>query len=116
MHLQQLSYGSRAANGVIIITTKRGAAGNTRVTYDGYVGWSESYHLFEMMNADQYFTHKNLAYANAGSSTVLVRALDANGDPVATNWADEVYQKGFSAESCFKLFPELPAIQIIFFQ
>jgi len=88
-------YGSRASNGVIIITTKRGAAGRTRVTYDGYVGVTEPFHLFEMMNADQYLEYKNMAFANAGSSTVLIRANDVNGNPIATNWADEVYQKGF---------------------
>jgi len=87
-------YGSRAANGVIIITTKRGVAGNTRVTYDGYVGWTSPFRIFEMMDAEQYLTHKNLAYANAGSSTVLTRALDANNDPIETNWADQVYQTG----------------------
>ena len=44
-------YGSRAANGVILITTKRGSGGKTKVTYDGYVGFTEPYNLFEMMNA-----------------------------------------------------------------
>jgi TonB-linked SusC/RagA family outer membrane protein len=88
-------YGSRAANGVIIITTKRGSIGKTRITYDGYVGWTEPYRLFDVMNAEQYLEHKNLAFANAGSTTVLVRALDTNGNPIATNWADKVYQKGF---------------------
>jgi TonB-linked SusC/RagA family outer membrane protein len=87
-------YGSRAANGVIIITTKHGSVGRTRVTYDGYVGWTEPYRLFDLMNAEQYLEHKNLAYANAGSSTVLVRVNDADANPIATNWADEVYKKG----------------------
>jgi TonB-linked SusC/RagA family outer membrane protein len=88
-------YGSRAANGVIIITTKRGSGGKTKITYDGYVGVTQPYHLFEMMNAAQYLEHKNKAYANAGIATVLVRANDASGNPIETNWADEVYQKGF---------------------
>lgn len=87
-------YGSRAANGVIIITTKRGSGAKTKITYDGYVGVTQPYHLFEMMNPEQYLEHKNLAYANAGIATVLVRALDGDGNPIATNWADEVYRKG----------------------
>jgi TonB-dependent starch-binding outer membrane protein SusC len=87
-------YGSRASNGVIIITTKRGV-GKTKVTYDGYAGYTEPYHLFEMMNAAQYLEHKNLAYTNAGSATRLVAVNDANGKPIDTNWADFVYQKGF---------------------
>lgn len=88
-------YGSRAANGVIIITTKKGSGAKTKVTYDGFAGWTEPYRLFDMMNAEQYLAHKNLAYANAGSSVVLHQVNDANGNPIETNWADYIYQKGF---------------------
>ncbi len=87
-------YGSRAANGVILITTKRGSAAKTKVTYDGYTGWSEPFRLFDLMNAEQYLAHKNLAYANAGSSVVLKQVNDAQGNPIETDWADFVYQKG----------------------
>jgi len=47
------------------------------------------------MNADQYIAHKNLAYANAGSSVVLKKVNGPDGKPIDTNWADYVYQKGF---------------------
>ena len=87
-------YGSRAANGVIIITTKRGTGAKTKVTYDGYVGMTEPFHLFEMMNAEQYVEHKNKAFANAGSTTRLSIVTGSDGKPVDTNWADLVYQKG----------------------
>jgi TonB-linked SusC/RagA family outer membrane protein len=87
-------YGSRAANGVIIITTKRGTGAKTKVTYDGFAGWTEPYRLFDLMNAEQYIEHKNLAYANAGLSTVL-HQVEIDGVPVDTDWADFVYQKGF---------------------
>jgi TonB-linked SusC/RagA family outer membrane protein len=87
-------YGSRAANGVILITTKRGSGARTRVTYDGYVGLTQPYKIFETMNADQYLEHKNLAYANAAIATTLIRVNDANGVPIETNWADEVYRTG----------------------
>jgi TonB-linked SusC/RagA family outer membrane protein len=87
-------YGSRAANGVILITTKRGSGPKTKVTYDGYVGVTQPYHIFDMMNGAQYLEHKNLAYANAGIATVLVRANDANGTPIDTHWADQVYRNG----------------------
>ncbi len=62
-------YGSRAANGVILITTKRGSGGKTKVTYDGYVGMTEPYNIFEMMNAAQYIEHKNRAWINASGAT-----------------------------------------------
>jgi TonB-linked SusC/RagA family outer membrane protein len=89
-------YGSRAANGVIIITTKRGSGARTKVTYDGYVGMTEAYHLFDMMNAQQYIAHKNKAWVNLLGATapVLTQLNDANGKPIDTNWADQVYQKG----------------------
>ncbi len=88
-------YGSRAANGVIIITTRRGAGARTRVTYDGYAGWTEPYRMFDLMNPEQYFNHKNLALENAGSSARLVWPTDASGKPIETYWPDYVYQKGF---------------------
>ncbi len=88
-------YGSRAANGVIIITTKRGAGARTKVTYDGYAGWTEPFRLFDMMNAAQYLEHKNLAYTNAGLGAPLHQVNDANGVPIETNWPDYIYQKGF---------------------
>ena len=87
-------YGSRAANGVILITTKRGSGARTKVTYDGYVGVTEPYNLFEMMNAEQYVAHKNKAWENAGSATRISIVNDSNGKPINTNWADQVYQKG----------------------
>jgi TonB-linked SusC/RagA family outer membrane protein len=87
-------YGSRAANGVILITTKRGSGPRTRVTYDGYVGVTEPFHLFKMMNAEQYVAHKNKAWENAGSATRISIVNDENGKPIDTNWADYVYQKG----------------------
>ena len=43
-------YGSRASNGVIMITTKRGKAGEATITYDGYVGWQEQAKKLDMMN------------------------------------------------------------------
>jgi TonB-dependent starch-binding outer membrane protein SusC len=87
-------YGSRAANGVILITTKRGKGGKTSVTYDGYVGMTQPYRVFDVMNGSQYLDHKNLARTNANITTPLVRAMDANGNPIDTDWADFIYQNG----------------------
>ncbi len=95
-------YGSRAANGVIIITTKKGSGAKTKVTYDGYVGYTEPFRLFEMMNAEQYLEHKNLAIANV-SGTPLIRANDADGNPIETNWADYIYRKGFQQNHAITL-------------
>ena len=52
-------YGSRAANGVIIITTKRGKNGQASITYDSYVGFQEIPNKLELLNLQEYAIHKN---------------------------------------------------------
>ena len=49
-------YGARAANGVILVTTKQGKAGKIEVTYNGAVGWSNAYKRPQLLNASQYMT------------------------------------------------------------
>lgn len=89
-------YGSRAANGVILITTKRGGGPKTKVTYDGYVGVTEPYKLFDVMNAAQYIDEKNAARINSfGTGTALITQLtDANGKPIDTDWSKHIYRTG----------------------
>jgi len=105
-------YGSRAANGVILITTKRGAKGRTKVTLDSWVGATQAFRLFDVMNADQYMATKNEAVENLRANILgndpttpinkqpvsgpFKPTLDANGNPVSTNWYDHVYRTGFS--------------------
>ena len=52
-------YGSRAANGVIIITTKKGRSGQGRLSYDGFVGSQTQGKFLQMMNLPQYATFEN---------------------------------------------------------
>ena len=49
-------YGSRAANGVILVTTKQGKAGKIEITYNGAFGWSNAYKRPQMLNATQFMT------------------------------------------------------------
>ena len=49
-------YGARAANGVILVTTKQGRAGKIEVSYNGAVGWSNVYKRPQLLNAQQYMT------------------------------------------------------------
>ena len=53
-------YGARAANGVIMITTKRGQKGEAQITYDGYIGWQEMPKKLDMLNLREYAEHKNV--------------------------------------------------------
>jgi TonB-linked SusC/RagA family outer membrane protein len=50
----QAIYGNRAANGVVLITTKRGRAGESKVTYDGFYGFQSPYKTLEVMNLREY--------------------------------------------------------------
>ncbi|MDE6853881.1 MAG: SusC/RagA family TonB-linked outer membrane protein, partial [Muribaculaceae bacterium] len=57
-------YGSRGANGVIIVTTKKGKQGNGNVSYDGWVSWQKMGHRPERMNATQLADLRKQAYIN----------------------------------------------------
>lgn len=74
-------YGNRAANGVIMITTRRPVKGEGQLSYSGYVGVDKVSNQFEMMNADQ-------LRAFAAENDLVLNPLDDLG--VNTNWQDEV--------------------------
>ena len=78
-------YGSKAANGVIIVTTKKGSEGPARVTYQGYVSWEKIASDHKMMTAD------DLREYTAENGLQLPNDLGYN-----TNWADEVQRTGFA--------------------
>lgn len=59
-------YGVRAANGVILITTKRGAIGKAVVSYDGYVGWQQETRMPDYLDSYNYGVLVNEAYRNDG--------------------------------------------------
>ena len=103
-------YGSRAAAGVLVITTKKGKLGQSKLTYEGWGGLTDAVRLPTVLDATQYVTHKNMAVANAlalNPNAVGATQRDANGvsffanhhpdgSLVNTNWFDEVYQQAFS--------------------
>ena len=101
-------YGSRAANGVILVTTKQGKAGKIQISYDGSYGWQNVYRMPSMLNAQQYIQIQNEVYFNEGATpwnwaTLLGGAYgdsggsyyDAiqNGTWKGTNWLDAVRVK-----------------------
>ncbi len=101
-------YGSRASAGVMLITTKKGRQGRSRVTYDAWAGWSKPYNLVEVLNAQEYTDLKNEGLVNAGTAPngpvpptgVTGRGFytmtDANGNLVDTRWSDYIYRTGFA--------------------
>lgn len=93
-------YGSRAAAGVIVITTKRGKNGTISVNYNGYVGASKAARLPKLLNGDDFTIIQNEKARNAtktgGTVPILAKDIDLNGDgkPDRTNWLDEVFRTG----------------------
>jgi len=63
-------YGSRAANGVILIETKKGKSGKFQVSYNGYAGWQKATSLPDFVPSWEYATLRNEANTNAGASPV----------------------------------------------
>lgn len=59
-------YGSRAANGVVLVTTKQGKIGKMELNYDGYVGWQNPYKLPSLLNAKEYMTIMDEVRFNEG--------------------------------------------------
>ncbi len=89
-------YGSRGANGVIIITTKKGVSGKPRISYDSYIGVKNPAHLPELMNTAQFYksiyTDRILEGSTGASFTAAERAnIDANN---TTDWVDLVTGPG----------------------
>lgn len=87
-------YGMRAANGVLIITTKKGRSGKMIVAYDANVGIKEATKLVNMAGANQYANYVNEAsvYYGLGDSAVTQAQLAAGGN---TDWFDAVLKRGF---------------------
>ncbi len=85
-------YGSRASNGVIMITTKRGKAGEATITYDGYVGMQQMPKKIDVLNLREYAAHHNTIadYGVTSASSSYYRA-DLLGE--GTDWQDELFRK-----------------------
>lgn len=84
-------YGSRAANGVILITTKKGSKGRTSVNYDGYITAASPAKLHDLLGAKDFVTIANEKYENWGMKGQAV--YDPNGPD--TNWNDYIFRTGF---------------------
>lgn len=94
-------YGSRAANGVILITTKRGKKGKVSVSYSGNVGVQTPTRTPKMAESWQYAELYNQSMANSGKTSSLfpadrIERMKAGGDPDklegSTDWFQEILQ------------------------
>lgn len=86
-------YGSRAANGVIIITTKQGKKGETRITASAKYGIQQIPKRWDVMNAADFAATQRQQYENSGATPPP--SVGSNFNPnVDTDWQDEVIQTG----------------------
>lgn len=91
-------YGSRASNGVILITTKRGSKDKIHVSYNGYVGLSTPTNLPDPLGAYDYMLQMNKAYKNNGQAPIysddVLKVYETGGVDnlhyYDTNWKDLV--------------------------
>lgn len=72
-------YGSRGANGVILVTTKKGKKGSPSVMINSTYGYSEVASHMQMMNTQQYLDMRKQAFSNAGVTVYPANAYDVNG-------------------------------------
>ena len=86
-------YGSRGANGVVLITTKKGKAGATSFTLNSSTSFGTVTRLPKLMNTEQYLAMREQAYANDGVTTFPATAYDVNGTWDRNRYTD--WQKEF---------------------
>lgn len=96
-------YGSAAANGVILVTTKQGKQGKIQVSYDGNIGWQNVYRVPQMLTAQQYMQVMDLARFNSGEQprdwSQYFKGYEdlyqsyVNGTNSGTNWLDAIRNK-----------------------
>lgn len=77
-------YGSRAANGVILITTKKGSKGKVSVSYSNYFGTASPINLFSLLETPDFVTISNEKRSNRGQSAIAV------GTDINTDWQKAV--------------------------
>ncbi|WP_317172640.1 SusC/RagA family TonB-linked outer membrane protein [Hymenobacter polaris] len=98
-------YGSRATNGVILVTTKHGRQGQSHVGYNAWLGLTTPVRLYNVLGAQDYMNIKNEAvnnlFANRGlaaPTTPYFRpSYDSNNNLIDTRWYDYIYQTGVSS-------------------
>jgi TonB-linked SusC/RagA family outer membrane protein len=89
-------YGSRASNGVVLITTRRGQEGKTQVQYEGYVGWQQIPGKLDVMNLKEYasfYNDRGMLYG--GEWAIRQDFMDPSLLTNGTDWQDVLFQTAF---------------------
>lgn len=96
-------YGAQAANGVVLVTTKSGKEGRTKVTFDGYYGWQNVAHKANMLDSRQYMTIMDESNINSGGApydwSAMTSIYRADGSLIDTDWLDSMFSNGATTQS-----------------
>ena len=90
-------YGARAANGVVLVTTKKGKVGKTSINYNFSQGWQTAWRRRDVTSATDYAIMQNELRLNGGQAPIYAdpyNLMDTNGDPIqgfGTDWQDLVF-------------------------
>lgn len=87
-------YGSRASNGVIVITTKRGKNAKTQIAFDVQRGMVDAVKTLDLLNASQLLDLQRETVTNAGENPDGYGLIKGVTDGINTNWQDEVLRTG----------------------
>jgi TonB-linked SusC/RagA family outer membrane protein len=92
-------YGARAANGVVLVTTKKGKMGKTSINYNFSYGWQNASRKRDVTSATDYAILQNEKYVNGGQAPLYAdpyNLIDANGNKIngfGTDWQSLVFDK-----------------------
>jgi TonB-linked SusC/RagA family outer membrane protein len=86
-------YGSRASNGVIVITTKKGKSGQSNINFDVQRGIIDPVHKIDLLNSHELLTLQREAVTNAGQNPDALGLIPGVTDAVNTNWQDAVLRR-----------------------
>tara|TARA_Y100000310_G_C20700347_1_gene829140 strand:- start:1983 stop:5141 length:3159 start_codon:yes stop_codon:yes gene_type:complete len=86
-------YGSRASNGVVIITTKRGKKGDAKITYNGFYAVQDVYKTFDMMDLRAYAEYNNEVAQEVSTINSNPNFADPSLLGEGTDWQEAIFQK-----------------------
>ena len=86
-------YGAQGANGVVLITTKRGKVGEAKFTYEGMYGIQEQVTRLDMMNLREYATYSNALLATTSGGTEQPEYSDPSLLGAGTNWQNAIFRR-----------------------
>lgn len=88
-------YGSRGANGVVLITTKRGGEGGFKVNYNTYIGTSQITDRVEVMGTEDYMDFMDEILPQEGDAAPFTDQSTRSAIGAGTNWQDQIYRTAF---------------------